>query len=134
MKALFRVLLGIAVGYGLKLAVNACLTWAGIVPGDLPHENIRIISIIAAANLVTALVASFVCAWIAGPGRVVPATGGLMVAFIIGGVREGRHLVAAGQLPFSSAIITLLCVSLVPIGGVLYANLAQKSKHEGMKT
>lgn len=123
-----RVLLAIAAGYGLNVALNYGLTTAGLVPGPVPHENIRIVSIVVAATLIMAVVAGYLCAWIAGQGRIFVATIGLMSAYIVGGIRAGRHLVATGQMPFSSAIITLLCVSVVPIGAVLYANLSVRSR------
>ena len=125
-----RVLLGVAAGYALNIALNYGLTQAGFVPGPDPHANIRIVSIIASANLVVAIVAGYLCAWTAGWGRIFFATLGLMGAYTAGGIRAGRQLVAAGQTPFSSAIITLLCVSLVPIGAVLYANLAARSARQ----
>jgi hypothetical protein len=123
-----RVVLGIAIGYALNLAVNYTLTQAGVVPGSVPHANIRIISTIAAANLAMAIIAGYVCATTAGRGRIFLATSGLMAAYAVGGIRAGRQLVASGQMPFSSAIITLLCISLVPIGAVLYANRAARPR------
>jgi len=121
---ILRPIVAIAAAYALNLALNAGLARAGIVPGPVPHDNVRIISIIAVANLVVAMLAGFVAGWIAGRGRIFAAMLGLMAVYAIDGVRYGRHLIAIGQMPFSAAIITLLSISLVPIGAMLYANRA----------
>jgi hypothetical protein len=126
-----RIAGAIVIGYALNLVLNAALASAGIVPGPVPHDNIRILSIIAVANLLVAIAAGYVAAWIAGGRRILFAMLGLMAVYAADGIRAGRHLVAIGQLPFSSAIITLLCISFVPIGAMLYANRAAGKRPRG---
>ena len=119
---ILRTIAAVVAAYALSVALNAALTYAGIVPSSVPHENIRLISIIAVSNLIVAIAGGYVAAAIAGRGRILFAMLGLMAVYAMDGIRIGRHLVASGQLPFSSAIITLLCVSFVPIGAMIRAN------------
>jgi len=123
---IIRTIAAVLVAYAMNVALNAALTYAGIVPSSVPHENIRLISIIAVSNLIVAIAAGYVAAFVAGRGRVFFAMLGLMAVYAVDGIRIGRHLVAIGQLPFSSAIITLLCVSFVPIGAMIRAGHAHR--------
>jgi hypothetical protein len=116
----YRTLLAVGAGYALNVVANYVLVHTGFVPGPVPHDNIRIMSVVAAVNLLTAVAAGWLCAQIAGRRSVFVATIGLMAAYFIGGVYTGRQMVAAGQLPFSLAVITLLCVGIAPIGAIVY--------------
>lgn len=126
MAAVGRVIAAAMVAYSLNFALDWALAFAGVSGGSDAQPRIAASAGIFAARLLVAIAAGVVCAVLAGPGRTLPATLLLMSIYLAAGIRAGRELSAAGHLPFSAAIVTLLCVSFAPIGPVVYANLAAR--------
>jgi hypothetical protein len=118
-----RVVAAAVVAYSLNFALDWYFASAGFSGGSDAHPDISASALIIAARLLIAIAAGVICAVLAGPGRTAAATLLLMAIYVVAGIRAGRELAAAGHLPFSAAIVTLLCVSFAPIGPVVYANL-----------
>jgi len=123
-----RVVAAALIGYSLNFALDWALAAAGVSGGSDAHPKVQASALIIAAHLLVAGAAGVLCAVLAGPGRTFPATLLLMAIYVVAGVRAGRELAAAGHLPFSAAIVTLLCVSFLPIGAVVYANHVAKRR------
>ena len=126
MVSLVRVVAAGVIAYTLNPALEWAIAAGGFSGGSDAHPMVAASALIFAAHLVVAIAAGVLCAVLAGPGRTFPATLLLMAIYVVFGIRTGRELAAAGQLPFSSAIVTLLCVSFAPIGPIVYANLVAK--------
>ena len=128
MLAVLRVLAAPLMAYSLSVVLDWALSGAGVSAGSDAHPQVAQSALIFAAHLLVAIAAGVLCAVLAGPGRTLPATLLLMALYVAGGLRAGRELAAAGHLPFSSAIVTLLCVSFAPIGPIVYANRVAKRR------
>jgi len=124
MLAIVRVVAAVLIAYTLNLALDWTIAAGGFSGGSDAHPEVAASALIFAAHLLVAIAAGTLCAVLAGPGRTLPATLLLMAVYAAFGIRAGRDLAAAGHLPFSSAIVTLLCVSFAPIGPIVYANLS----------
>jgi hypothetical protein len=131
MSSALRVLVAITVSLSVSLALNSAIGLAGVNTGTAAHPRVHALAAIFAANIAMAGLAGYLCAWLAGGRRVLPATAGLMLAYLLLGLRTGRQLVAAGEPPFSSAIVTLLCVSVMPIGAALFVNRGTRTTPRG---
>jgi hypothetical protein len=128
MLSLVRILVAALIAYSLNLALDWALAAGGFSGGSDAHPQVAASAVIFAAHLAVAIAAGVLCAVLAGPGRTLPATLLLLAIYMAGGIRAGRELSAAGHLPFSSAIVTLLCVSFAPIGPIVYANRVAKRR------
>ncbi len=131
MSSALRVIAAVAVSFLVSVALNAALERVGLDTGPIAHPNVHALATKFAASLVLAGLGGYLCARLAGIGRVLPATAGLMIAYVLMGLRSGRQLIAAGEAPFSSAILTLLCISVVPIGAALFASRATRTTPGG---
>ena len=128
MLSLVRVVAAASIAYSLSVVLDRALAAGGFTGGSDAHPLVAASALIFAAQLAVAIAAGVLCAVLAGPGRTLPATLLLMAIYVAGGIRAGRELSAAGHLPFSSAILTLLCVSFAPIGPIVYANRVAKRR------
>jgi len=126
--SLVRIVAAALIAYSLNLAFDWALAAWGITGGSDAHPRIAASALILGAHLLIAIVAGALCAVLAGPGRTLPATLLLMGMYLVGGARASRELAAAGHLPFTSVIVTLLCVSFSPIVPIVYANMVAKRR------
>jgi hypothetical protein len=131
MSSVLRVVAAVALSFLISVALNAALERAGLNIGPAAHPNVQALATKFAASLVIAGLVGYLCARLSGVGRVLPATAGLMVAYMLLGIRSGRQLIAAGEAPFSSAILTLLCISVVPVGAALFVSRATRTMPGG---
>jgi hypothetical protein len=132
MVAFARILVAALVAYSLNIALDLALAAYGFTGGSDAHPKVSESAMMIGAHLIVAGAAGVVCAVLAGPGRTLPATFLLLAIYVADGIRVGRELAAAGRLPFSAAIVTLLCVSFAPIGPIVYANRVAKRRGGGL--
>lgn len=117
-----RVIAAVALAYSLNLLLDLIVVHFGLTIGTDANPRIAASAWLFGARLIVAIIAGTACAIMAGQGRIMVATLLLMAVYALDGIRVGRAIVAAGHLPFSSAILSLLCVSFCPIGAIVYAN------------